>query len=491
MKLASLAEPLAIDFDTTPPLTLDHSADFPFSHDAHEHTSSSWHDASLCADWTVICGDRVYHLERQKLAEASGFFNRLFNSPFQGRDSLNATTELFPDADPKWHEAFLRAFEIFLDFAYTGVFQPQIDSLVPLATLLDFLDAPTLQEQLQDILVSAITDRNCSHFLEDGFELHSTSVVTQCEAVIAQTLDLLNPVEVSQRLDSLPFDSIINVFDNDHLSCSSEDVVFHAMLEYLATHTELSALERKDLLSTIRFCELSPAELTRALSVPDVPHALLAQELSARTMLVEQGQEAFDKYIKSQRLPETQQHRLCSRPSYTITVEWTEAARRELYGVCHWLATDKLKAEFSSPLEKSLISLTSSPVFTGNLRNLVSPMDNNLCFKPVAGAFVALQFNTVKVKPTHYSVRHSSTNAHSYFMRSWKFQGSLDGESWVDISTHDHDDSMSNSNLSPSFAVSCPSFFTHFRILSTGPNSSNNGYLMLSGLEVYGMLRGK
>eukprot|EP00930_Biecheleria_cincta_P031803 TRINITY_DN2204_c0_g1_i1.p1 TRINITY_DN2204_c0_g1~~TRINITY_DN2204_c0_g1_i1.p1 ORF type:complete len:407 (+),score=61.87 TRINITY_DN2204_c0_g1_i1:66-1286(+) len=97
-----------------------------------------------------------------------------------------------------------------------------------------------------------------------------------------------------------------------------------------------------------------------------------------------------------------------------------------------------------------------------------------------------------RFSPNYYSLRsdkHSGANK----LRNWELQGSSDGIKWFTIKTHVEDAALGESSMSTaSWNVDGAGFFfRHFRIQSTGVQSSNIKSLMCSGIELYGELREK
>jgi hypothetical protein len=77
-------------------------------------------------------------------------------------------------------------------------------------------------------------------------------------------------------------------------------------------------------------------------------------------------------------------------------------------------------------------------------------------------------------------------------LRTWDFQGSVDGQTWTLLRRHVNDDSLNDLFATHSWSISPQNTggkaFRMFRILQTGHNSSNHNFLVLSGIELYGAL---
>ncbi|XP_044179729.1 E3 ubiquitin-protein ligase Ufd4-like [Acropora millepora] len=91
---------------------------------------------------------------------------------------------------------------------------------------------------------------------------------------------------------------------------------------------------------------------------------------------------------------------------------------------------------------------------------------------------------------THYTLRHGQEQSGSV-LRNWELQGSLDGEEWTTLKTHENDQGLqeSKSYCTCTWPIEGKSnAFRYFKILQTGKNSTGNLGIFLSGIELYGVL---
>ena len=92
--------------------------------------------------------------------------------------------------------------------------------------------------------------------------------------------------------------------------------------------------------------------------------------------------------------------------------------------------------------------------------------------------------------PNHYCLRHWD-HANNQALRNWRFEGSDDGATWVCLKDHRNDSTIpSQPRVVGHWALESRGGYRHFRILQTGKSTANNHYLMCSGIEIYGVLRG-
>jgi hypothetical protein len=84
-----------------------------------------------------------------------------------------------------------------------------------------------------------------------------------------------------------------------------------------------------------------------------------------------------------------------------------------------------------------------------------------------------------------YAIRQDGSTV---FLRSWSMQGSNDGQSWVDLSTHVNDCGLASPSRWVFWPVSSVVPYAQFRLIMTGPSAStvSPNTLALSNIEFYG-----
>lgn len=91
----------------------------------------------------------------------------------------------------------------------------------------------------------------------------------------------------------------------------------------------------------------------------------------------------------------------------------------------------------------------------------------------------------------HYTCRHNATHTTGYFARKWEFQASNDINADFDVlCVHSKEMRFNAQTMSLVFEVEQQNNkpYRYFRILQNGPNSSSNFHLMISGMELLGLL---
>jgi hypothetical protein len=100
--------------------------------------------------------------------------------------------------------------------------------------------------------------------------------------------------------------------------------------------------------------------------------------------------------------------------------------------------------------------------------------------------WICLDFKTLRVEPTHYTIR-TDYNCH---LKSWAVEGSDDGALWTEIARRENNSDLNGKNAVKTFAVSQSGSFRRIRLRQTGPNHNGDNDLTLSALELFGAVAG-
>ena len=95
------------------------------------------------------------------------------------------------------------------------------------------------------------------------------------------------------------------------------------------------------------------------------------------------------------------------------------------------------------------------------------------------------------IRPTHYTLRHyiGERGYGGAALRNWELQGSADGAFWTTLRRHVDDVGLADvAGATATWSLESDRAWRHLRVMQTGPNSSGNNFLCLSGLEVYGAI---
>jgi hypothetical protein len=145
-----------------------------------------------------------------------------------------------------------------------------------------------------------------------------------------------------------------------------------------------------------------------------------------------------------------------------------------------------------SVIDKGIISVTASGIanpqsyplrvltdFTCGITHFYTPN--------VPNSWVCYDFGKRRIKPTHYAIR-TYLNHDNNHLRSWKFEGSMDGQSWTVLDSHTNDATLQGAGSIAVFCISQEMEVGMVRLWQTGKNSSSNDHLLLSGLELFGQI---
>jgi hypothetical protein len=132
--------------------------------------------------------------------------------------------------------------------------------------------------------------------------------------------------------------------------------------------------------------------------------------------------------------------------------------------------------------EKGIVIITAKSCFWDDLKNVadVTDAESNYFSLNEPDQWVCWDFHERRVRATHYTLR-------AYCLRSWVIEGSLDGESWIEIDRQTDNQDFRDLGLA-SFAVSNPVAFRFVRLAQTGKTHRNADNLGLRAVEFFGTL---
>jgi hypothetical protein len=99
--------------------------------------------------------------------------------------------------------------------------------------------------------------------------------------------------------------------------------------------------------------------------------------------------------------------------------------------------------------------------------------------------WLCYDFKDRKVRPTHYSI---SAHSSDYWLRSWIFEGSMDGPTWTELDGHINDQTTNSNHPIRTFSVSNHFSFRYLRLRQTGVNAQGSHYFVLYAMEIFGDL---
>ena len=161
-------------------------------------------------------------------------------------------------------------------------------------------------------------------------------------------------------------------------------------------------------------------------------------------------------------------------------------------GVVYWVGTKYgTEKEWQNPWKRGLIKIKSTEWDYGGAEDMVANEACNTLSMNNFGAWVSIEFdNKLMIQPTKYTLSHYLYYDGCY-LRSWVFEGSIDGAEWTVIRDHSDDESLNGQGQSHSWDTpNAEQYFNRFRVRMTGEDSDGRWYLAAHALEIYGFVRG-
>eukprot|EP01083_Nonionella_stella_P111629 327589_1 len=163
-------------------------------------------------------------------------------------------------------------------------------------------------------------------------------------------------------------------------------------------------------------------------------------------------------------------------------------------GICYAIGSNYGQKQFSNPHTQGLITITSSKWdnrYLVELEQILGRVEQSFhCLSEnIQNGWFSIDVGAnMKIKPTHYTLRHSNQGSH--YLRTWNFEGSNNGENWNILKRHDDDTSLNTTFGTHTWSVECTESYQMFRIYMVGKDSNSYWYLLCSGFEIYGNLFG-
>ena len=114
-------------------------------------------------------------------------------------------------------------------------------------------------------------------------------------------------------------------------------------------------------------------------------------------------------------------------------------------------------------------------------------MSDNWASDNEPNSWFIVHFHRHLISITHYSMRTQSNHGCEH-PKSWKIEGSLDGENWNLIDEKNEYTELSGANILRTFRATNRGRYSYFRVNQTGINSSGSNYFDLGKIEFFGTL---
>lgn len=433
------------------------------------------------SDVKLVAPDGVttYHTHRLILAYSSGYFHRLLLK----RKYVSAETiHMRHVSDPS------NVFPFVLQFMYRGQIQDMsTDISIPLLAMADRLEMPELKKITSEFIAGHIQRDNAIPMLKRAFRFQSEQIIERCLDVIAVNFCFIP----SSEYNFLPPEYFLRLLARERFNVKEEQRLYKVILKFLDAHRAELSTESEEkyeqfaakAFAAVRWVYMPLRHLKRAVTNPAVPKDLIIEALIARVQLLENPNQTWN----------PSDVRLQKRKTYGIQFEFPAERGAAIgpagRGILAWVSTKGFARDWKNPHISKLVVVTASSISKGSPTDLVGVNPTELWTKDVPASWFCVDFgNNRLVRPTYYTLRHGG-NYRADSLRTWDFQGSLNGQSWALLSRHSNDESLNSAFALHSWPVTNQSqAYRYFRVLQTGHNSSNHNFLVLSGIEIYGEL---
>jgi hypothetical protein len=100
--------------------------------------------------------------------------------------------------------------------------------------------------------------------------------------------------------------------------------------------------------------------------------------------------------------------------------------------------------------------------------------------------YLQIDFKDLQICPSAYSIKAPNSSwGSSHFVKSWEFEGSLDGLIWKCLDRHSNCTDVCQNDAVASYHISDSPVFRYLRFRMVGQNSSNNWRFSLQQIEIF------
>ncbi|XVE56276.1 hypothetical protein DITRI_Ditri03aG0225600 [Diplodiscus trichospermus] len=402
------------------------------------------------------------------------------------------------------------ALKAMLDFMYSGELSIEDTEdfgtlLLQLLLLSDKFGISLLHQECCKMLLECLSEDSVCPILQAVSSIPSCKLIEEtCERKFAMHFDYCT----TASLDFISLDETTfrNIVQHPELTVTSEERVMDAILmwcmkaeklcgwevvnEILINSTPESLYKDRlqavnDLLPSVRF-SLLPYLLLKKLE-----HTSLSRQISGFGDLVKEAINYIECGEAMHGNDQKFQHR---RSSYK---ELQYICDGDSNGVLYFAGTSYGEHPWVNPVLSKRIAITaSSPAsrYT-DPKVLASRTYQGTCYagprmedRHICAWWMVDIGQDHQLVCNYYTLRQDGSSA---YIRFWKFQGSVDGSTWIDLSVHENDQTMCKPGQFASWPVTGPNAllpFRFFRVLLTGltTDASNPWNFCICFLELYG-----
>jgi hypothetical protein len=271
----------------------------------------------------------------------------------------------------------------------------------------------------------------------------------------------------SSFLNGLPISIIVRIVSNPSIQIESEDSLLQMIRCQLETHSDFH-----ELLSFVRFEFVSVESIKDFISWSFEYFECFETFLSLSLWTAICGRLCLSVDAKPQ------SERYCVKSKHFVP-----KSSSPLAGIIAYLTSTHCGNVHDQGIVNVSGSTTCGSYVAKNAVDLLTDSSFKSLNEP--NQWLCYDFKDRKVRPTHYSIRAHSSN---HYLRSWIFEGSMDGSTWTELDRHTDDESTNSNHPIGTFSISkgCESRF--LRLRQTGISAYGQHYLILFGLEIFGDL---
>ncbi|WOG97717.1 hypothetical protein DCAR_0417058 [Daucus carota subsp. sativus] len=407
----------------------------------------------------------------------------------------------------------LEAFKIMLEYMYSGEFNKEniMDIgilLLQLLLLADQFGVSALHQECCKTLLECLSEDLVCPILQVISSISSCKLIEEtCERKFAMNFDYCTTS--SAEFVSLDEQNFTNILQHIDLTVISEERVLNAILMWCLRAEDLHGWELVEekilnsspellfgdrLQSLNKFLPLVRFSLLPHALLKKLEWSMLSKQISALDYQVKEAINFLELGMVSPGQDQKFQHR---RSSFR---EFQYICDGDSNGVLYFAGTSYGAHQWLNPVLAKRITVTAStPVsrYT-DPKVLVSRTYQGTSFAgpliedgKVSSWWMVDIGNDHQLICNHYTLRQDGSRA---FIRSWNFQGSVDGKNWTNLRVHENDQTICKPGQFASWPVTGSNSllpFRFFRVCLTAPTSddTNQWSLCTCFLELYGYFR--
>jgi hypothetical protein len=146
--------------------------------------------------------------------------------------------------------------------------------------------------------------------------------------------------------------------------------------------------------------------------------------------------------------------------------------------------------------DNGLIEVTASSIRGSSPschpKNAVDLQNRLSCFKSQGepSSWICYDFKDMEITPSHYSIlSYPSGPNQNHHPKSWCLEVSVDGTSWTEVHRCENNSDLNGSSWIGTYSINRSVKCRFVRLRQTGTNHLNRDYFLLSGFEIFGVLR--